>query len=68
MVTIMVADPPPIKTGLVDIEVDRLVVVLVVAGGHGRERNREVLLAAETGLGRLVFLLSLDRHFSTSRA
>ena len=68
MVTVTVADPPPMKTGLVNIEVDRPVVVLVVAGGHGRERNREVLLAAETGLGRLVFWLSLDRHFSTSKA
>jgi len=41
-------------------EVYRPVVVVVVAGGRGGERNREVLLAAETGLGRLVFWLSLD--------
>jgi hypothetical protein len=46
-------------------EVDRLV---VVAGGRGGERNREVLLAAETGLGRLVFWLSFDRNFSTPGA
>jgi len=45
-----------------------VVVVVVVAGGCGGERNIEVLLAAETGLGRLVFWLSLDRSFSTSRA
>jgi hypothetical protein len=49
-------------------EVYRPVVVVVVAEGHGGERNREVLLAAETGLGRLVFWLSLDRNFSTPRA
>jgi len=36
-------------------EVERPVVVVVVAGGRGGERNREVLQAAETGLGRLVF-------------
>jgi hypothetical protein len=45
-------------------EVDRPVVVVVVVGGRGEERNREVLLATETGLGRLVFWLSLDRNFS----
>jgi hypothetical protein len=39
-----------------------VVVVVVVAGGRGGERNREVLLAAETGLGRLVFWLSVDRN------
>jgi hypothetical protein len=39
-------------------EVDRLV---VVAGGRGGERNREVLLAAETGLGRLVFRCLLTK-------
>jgi hypothetical protein len=39
----------------VDIEVDRPVVVVVVAGGRGGERNREVLLAVEIGLGRLFF-------------
>jgi hypothetical protein len=49
-------------------EVYRTVVVVVVAGGCGGERNIEVLLAAETELGRLVFWLSLDRSFSTSRA
>jgi hypothetical protein len=36
-------------------EVDRPVVVVVVAGGRGGERNREVLLAVEIGLGRLFF-------------
>jgi hypothetical protein len=40
-----------------------VVVVVVVARGRGEERNREVLLAAETGLGRLVFWLSLDPNF-----
>jgi hypothetical protein len=49
-------------------EVDRPVVVVVVAGGCIGERNREVMLAAETGLGRLVFLLSLDKNFSTPEA
>jgi hypothetical protein len=49
-------------------EVDRPVVVEVVAGGRGRERNREVLLAVETRLGRLVFLLSFDRNFFAPRA
>jgi len=41
------------------------------AGGwtlRWREREREVLLAAEIGLGRLVFLLSLDPNFSTHGA
>jgi hypothetical protein len=65
MVTVAVADPPPMKIWAVDMEVDRPVVVVVVAVGRGGERNREVLLAAETGLGRLVFWLSLDRNFST---
>jgi hypothetical protein len=45
-------------------EVDRPVVVVVVVGGRGGERNREVLLAVETELGRLVLLLSLDLNFS----
>jgi hypothetical protein len=49
-------------------EVDRPVVVVVAVGGRGGERNREVLLAAETGLGRLVFWLSLDRNFSSPEA
>jgi hypothetical protein len=44
-------------------EVDRPVVVVVVAGGRIGERNREVMLAAETGLGRLVFLLSFRHKF-----
>jgi hypothetical protein len=44
-------------------EVDIPVVVVVVEGGRSEERNREVLLAAETRLGRLVFCLSLDPNF-----
>ena len=66
--TVAVADPPPMKIWVDVYGVYRLVVVVVVAGGRGGERNREVLLAAETELGRLVYLLSLDRNFSTPGA
>ena len=61
--TVAVADPPLMKIWVDVYGVYRLVVVVVVAGGRGGERNREVLLAAETGLGRLVFWLSLDPNF-----
>jgi hypothetical protein len=44
-----------------------MVMMLVVERRSG-ERERESLLAAETGLGKLVFWLYLDLNFSTHGA
>ena len=51
---------------VMEMKVFKLVVIMLVAErcDGEREREREVLLAAEIGLGRLVFLLSLDPNFS----
>ena len=50
---------------VMEMEVFKPVVTMLAAERPGgeRERERQVLLAAETGLKRLVFRLSLDPNF-----
>jgi len=43
-------------------------VMMLAAERRGGERERQVQLAAGTGLGRLVFWLSLDPNFSLVEA
>ncbi|KAL3573214.1 hypothetical protein D5086_027118 [Populus alba] len=49
---------------VMEMEVFKLVVTMLASERRGGERERQVLLVAGTGLGRLVFLLSLDPNFS----
>jgi hypothetical protein len=51
-----------------EMEVFKPVVMMLAAERHGGERERQVLLAAGTGLGMLVFWLSLDPNFSLLEA
>jgi hypothetical protein len=49
---------------VMEMEVFNSVVTMLLAERRGGEREREVLLAAETEYWRLVFWLSFDQNFS----
>jgi len=51
-----------------EMEVLKPVATMLAAERRGGGKERQVLLAAGTGLGRLVFWLSLDPNFSLVEA
>ena len=53
---------------VMEMEFFKLVVTILAAERRGGERERQVLLAAGTELGRLIFWLSLDPNLSLVEA